>query len=41
MLEITCFDVILHLNLKRLEFTGEPVTQWTFQSRVNVNHVRT
>ena len=29
MLEITCFYVILHLNLKRLGFTGEPVTRRT------------
>ena len=26
-LEITCFKVILHLYLKRLGFTGEPMTQ--------------
>ena len=25
-LENTCFYIILHLNLKRLGFTGEPVT---------------
>ena len=41
MLEITCFYIILHLNLERLGFTGEPVTQWTRQSRENVNHLRT
>ena len=40
MLEITCCYIILHLNLKSLGFTGEPVTQWTHQSRANVNHVR-
>ena len=40
MLEISCFYVILNLNLKRLGFTGEPMTQWTCQSRANVNHVR-
>ena len=33
------FYVVLHLNLKRLRFTGEPVTQRTRQSHVNVNHV--
>ena len=26
MLEITCFYIILHLNLKQLGFTGESVT---------------
>ena len=36
MLEITRCYVILHLNLKRLGFTGEPMTQWTHQSCVNV-----
>ena len=40
MLEITCFYIILHLNLKQLGFTGEPVHQWTRQSHVNVNHIR-
>ena len=32
MLEITCCYVILHLNLKRFIFTGEPMTQRTCQS---------
>ena len=41
MLEITCFHIILHLNLKRLGFTGEPVTRRTRQSHANVIHVRT
>ena len=41
ILEITCFYVILHLNLKQLGFTGETVTQWTHQSHANVIHVRT
>ena len=41
MLEITCFYVILHLNLNRLGFTGEPVSRRTCQSRANVIHVRT
>ena len=41
MLKITCCYIILHLNLKRLGFTGEPVTRWTRQSRDNVIHVRT
>ena len=31
MLKICCFYIILHLNLKRLGFTGETVTQWTHQ----------
>ena len=39
-LEIACCYVILHLYLKRLGFTGEPLTQWTCQSHVNINHVR-
>ena len=26
MLKITCYYIELHLNLKRLGFTGEPVT---------------
>ena len=34
------FYVVLHLNLKKLRFTGEPMTQRTCQSRGNVNHVR-
>ena len=37
MLEITCSYVILHLNLKRLGFTGEPVTRRTHQSLVHLN----
>ena len=41
MLEITCSYIILHLNLKRLRLTGEPVTQRTRQSREKVIHVRT
>ena len=41
MLEIACFHVMLHLNLKRIGFTGEPVTRWSRQSRANVIHVRT
>ena len=41
MLELTCFYVILHLNLNRLGFTGEPVTRRTHQSHANVIHVRT
>ena len=39
-LEISCFYVILHLNLKWLGFTGEPVTHCTCQSSMNVIHVR-
>ena len=41
MVEIICFYVILYLNLKRLGFTGEPVTRRTRQSYANVFHVRT
>ena len=41
MLKITCFYVILHLNLKQLGFTGVTVTQWTHQSHANVIHMRT
>ena len=40
MLEITCCYIILHLNLKQLGFTGDPMTQSTWQSCVNVNHIR-
>ena len=40
MLEITCCYIILHLNLKQLGFTGDPMTQSTCQSCVNVNHIR-
>ena len=40
-LKITCFHVILHLNLKRIGFTGEPVTRGTHQSHANVIHMRT
>ena len=29
----SCY-ITLHLNLKRLGFTGEPITQWTCQSHV-------
>ena len=35
ILEITYCQVILHLNLKLLGFTGEPVTCRTRQSREN------
>ena len=41
MLEITCCYTILHLNLKRLGFTGEPVTRRTRQSHMNMIHLRT
>ena len=41
MLEIMCFHVMLHLNLKRIGFTGEPVTRRSRQSRANVIHLRT
>ena len=39
MVKITYCHVILHLNIKRLGFTGEPVTRRMRQSRANVNHV--
>ena len=35
ILEITYCHVILHVNLKQLGFTGEPVTRRTRQSREN------
>ena len=38
-LKITCCYIILHLNLKRLRFTGESMTQQTRQSHANVIHV--
>ena len=41
MLEITSFHVLLHLNLKRLRFTGEPMTRQTHRSHVNVIYMRT
>ena len=41
MVKITCCYVILRLNIKRLGFTGEPVTRRTRQSRASVNHVGT
>ena len=41
MLKVTCCYVILHLNLKRLGFTGEPMTRRTRQSHSIVIHVRT
>ena len=41
MLEITCFYIMLHLNLKQLGFTGETMTQWTCQLHANVIHMRT
>ena len=41
MVNITYCHIILRLNIKRLGFTGEPVTRRTCQSRASVNHVRT
>ena len=35
------FYIELHLNLKQLGFIGKPMTQWTHQSCVNVNHMGT
>ena len=37
---ITCFVFVIHLNLKRLGFSGEPVAQYTHESCANVNHMR-
>ena len=37
---LTCFVFVIHLNLKRLGFSGEPMTQYTCESHVNMNHVR-
>ena len=37
---LTCFVFIIHLNLKQLGFSGEPMTQYSHESHVNVNHVR-
>ena len=39
MVKITCCHVILHLNIKQLGFTDEPVAGRTHQSRSSVNHV--
>ena len=41
MVKITCYYVILRLNIKQLGFTGESVTRRTRQSRASVNHVGT
>ena len=38
---LTCFVFVMHLNLKQLVFTGEPMTQYTRESCWNTNHVRT
>ena len=40
-LKMSCSYIVLHLNLKRLGFTGEPMTRRTHQSRANVNHIGT
>ena len=37
---LTCFLFVLHLNLKQLGFSGEPMTQPTHESSANVNHMR-
>ena len=36
----TCFLFVLHLNFKQLGFSGEPVTQFTCESHVNMNRMR-
>ena len=37
----TCFLFVMHLNLKQLRFSGEPVTQYTCESHENMNCMRT
>ena len=37
---LACFVFEIHLNLKYLGFSGEPMTQYTRESHVNVNHIR-
>ena len=37
---LTCFVFVIHLNLKQLRFSGEPMTQYTHESHANMNHVR-
>ena len=37
---LTCFLFVLHLNLKQLGFSGEPMTQPTHESHANMNHMR-
>ena len=34
---LSCFVFVIHLNLKQLGFSGEPMTQYTHESCVNVN----
>ena len=34
---LSCFVFVIHLNLKQLRFSGEPMTQYTHESCVNVN----
>ena len=36
---LTCFLFLIHLNLKQLGFSGEPMTQYTHQSHEIMNHV--
>ena len=38
---LTCFLFVIHLNLKQIRSTGEPMTQYTDETCGNVNHVRT
>ena len=33
----TCFLFVIHLNLKQLGFSAEPITQYTCESHANVN----
>ena len=37
---LTCFVFVIHLNLNRLRFSGEPMTQYTCESHANMNNVR-
>ena len=37
---LTSFLFVIHLNLKQLGFSGQPMTQYTSESHANVNHMR-
>ena len=37
---LTCFLFVIHLNLKQIKFSGELMTQYTRESRANMNHMR-
>ena len=38
---LSCFVFVIHLNLKQLGFSGEPMTQYTHESCVNMNPMGT